>query len=114
MRLHDRMQAGELLAEKLEKYRGQQPVVFALPRGGVAVASPIARRLRAPMDLIIARKIGHPLNPEFAVCAVAESGQLACNQEALAELGADWLEEAARRAQAEARRLPSMTASRQV
>ena len=47
-------------------------VVFAIPRGGVAVAAGVARRLGAPLDVIVVRKIGHPEAPEFGLGAIAE------------------------------------------
>jgi putative phosphoribosyl transferase len=68
----DRRQAGEQLADLLEKLRLKHPVVLALPRGGVPVAAPIAERLQAPLDLLLVRKIGAPGQPELAVAAVVE------------------------------------------
>ncbi|SIT94342.1 phosphoribosyltransferase [Pontibacter indicus] len=62
--------AAELLADRLEHYKGQKGVVLAIPRGGVPVAAPIARRLGMPLDVIVSKKIGHPANPEFAIGAV--------------------------------------------
>lgn len=72
--LPDRSTAGELLAERLESYRNENPVVVALPRGGVPVAFEIARRLEAPLDILIVRKIGAPSNPEYGLGAVVEGG----------------------------------------
>ena len=68
----DRWQAGEELADVLEGLRLKHPVVLALPRGGVPVAAPVAKRLRAPLDLLLVRKIGAPGQPELAVAAVVE------------------------------------------
>lgn len=68
----DRHQAGEQLADVLAGLSLTAPVVLALPRGGVAVAVPIARRLGAPLDLLLVRKIGAPHQPELAVAAVVE------------------------------------------
>ncbi|MBX3622743.1 MAG: phosphoribosyltransferase [Rhizobacter sp.] len=68
----DRVEAGQLLARQLSALRLVRPVVLALPRGGVAVAAPVAQALRAPLDLLLVRKIGAPGDPEFAVGAVAE------------------------------------------
>ncbi|MCP2043321.1 phosphoribosyltransferase [Pontibacter sp. HSC-36F09] len=67
----NRQVAAELLADRLEYYRGQKGVVLAIPRGGVPVAAPIARRLGMPLDVIVSKKIGHPANPEFAIGAVS-------------------------------------------
>ena len=66
----DRNDAGRQLAKALAAYKGQEVVVFALPRGGVPVAAKIAEALDAPLDLIIVRKIGVPFQPELAMGAV--------------------------------------------
>lgn len=76
---YNRQEAGKLLAKKLEKYKGQAAVVYALPRGGVIVAAEIARHFNFHLDLVLTRKIGHPLNSEFAIGAVSESGELVGN-----------------------------------
>ncbi|MEV4009428.1 phosphoribosyltransferase family protein [Nonomuraea angiospora] len=81
----DRAQAGELLAERLEDVR--DPVVLALPRGGVAVALPIARRLGAPLDVLVTRKIGYPPTPELGVGAIAEGGEPVFDHTLLRRLG---------------------------
>ena len=72
---HDRTEAGRRLAAQLAKYKGQDFVVFALPRGGVPVAAPIAETLHAPIDLVLVRKIGVPFQPELAMGAVADGGE---------------------------------------
>lgn len=92
MRFHDRVEAGQKLAKALKKYSGQNVGLYALPRGGVVIASEVAKKLKAPMDLIIIRKIGHPLNPELAVCAASEDGHVLCDETAMKNLGEDWLE----------------------
>lgn len=74
MRFSDRKQASRLLARKLKEKNLTNPLVLAIPRGGVEVAHPIARELNAPLDLIIPRKIGAPFNPELAIGAVAPDG----------------------------------------
>lgn len=68
----DRSDAGRRLAEALVHYKTQQPVIFALPRGGVPVAAEIAISLHAPLDLVIVRKVGVPWQPELAMGAVAD------------------------------------------
>ena len=70
----DRSEAGQRLAARLQHYREAQPVVLALPRGGVPVGFEIARVLNAPLDLLFVRKIGVPWQPELAAAAVAEVG----------------------------------------
>lgn len=92
MRFRDRQEAGALLADKLEDYAGQDVIVFALPRGGVPLGAEIAKRLHAPLDLIITRKIGHPYNPEYAIGAVAEHGRSFYNKKELEDMPKDWLE----------------------
>ncbi len=72
--LTDRAEAGARLAERLEASRDERPVVLALPRGGVPVAAPIARRLNAPLDVLVARKVGAPNDPEYGLGAVVEDG----------------------------------------
>lgn len=71
-RLMDRADAGRQLAAKLAGLLLHNPVVYALPRGGVPVALEIARALRAPLDLILAKKISAPMAPELALGAVVE------------------------------------------
>lgn len=68
----NRSDAGRKLAHALAKYKGQRPVVLALPRGGVPVASEVATALEAPLDLILVRKIGVPIQPELAMGAVVD------------------------------------------
>lgn len=68
----DRSAAGRQLARALAQRNFPDPVVLALPRGGVPVAVEVARALHAPLDLLIVRKIGAPGNPELAVGAIAE------------------------------------------
>jgi predicted phosphoribosyltransferase len=74
MPFHDRSEAGRRLAVQLAKYKGEDCVVFALPRGGAPVAAPIALALNAPLDLVLVRKIGIPFQPELAMGAVADGG----------------------------------------
>lgn len=83
----DRAEAGALLAEILWDMSPRDPVVLALPRGGVAVAAPVAERLRAPLDVLVTRKIGHPARPELGVGAIAEGGLLVLDYEMLDRLG---------------------------
>jgi len=68
----DRAQAGQQLAIRLAAMALDRPAVYALPRGGVPVALKISRRLKAPLDLVMVRKIGAPFNPELALGAVVE------------------------------------------
>lgn len=70
----DRTSAGEKLAEKLISYKFKDPIVIALPRGGVAVAKPISDKLNASLSIIVSKKIGAPKNPELAIGAVTSCG----------------------------------------
>jgi putative phosphoribosyl transferase len=75
----DRNQAGRELATRLERYRGADTLVLGLPRGGVVVAAEVARALGAELEAIITRKIGAPGNPEYAIGALAEGGEVVLN-----------------------------------
>lgn len=72
MPFKNRSDAGRKLSAALMKFQDQHPVVLALPRGGVPVAAEVAAALNAPLDLIIARKIGVPSQPELAMGAVVD------------------------------------------
>jgi putative phosphoribosyl transferase len=72
MPFKDRSDAGRKLAAALAKYTDEQPVVLALPRGGVPVAAEVAAALSAPLDLVLVRKIGVPFQPELAMGAVVD------------------------------------------
>ena len=84
----NRVEAGRRLAGDLQRYRADQPVVLALPRGGVPLAAEVARMLKAPLDLVIVRKIGAPWQPELAVGAIADSEppQIVRNEDLIQEL----------------------------
>lgn len=104
MRFKDRIEAGKLLAQALVGYKDKNIVVFALPRGGVVVAGEIARFLNAPLSLIIARKIGHPLQPEYAIAATTESGKILGSSREIQSVNKDWLDAEIERQRLEARR----------
>ena len=74
MRFEDRLDAGRRLAELLAPLAPLQPVVVGLPRGGVPVAAAVAKRLSAPLDVVVVRKIGAPCQPELGLGAVGEEG----------------------------------------
>jgi len=93
MRFKDRTDAGIKLARLLaEKYARADGVVYALPRGGVVLGVEIAQHLGMPLDLVMARKIGHPYNPEYAVAAVTEHGAPVINTDEVAPLPRDWFQ----------------------
>jgi predicted phosphoribosyltransferase len=70
----DRQDAATQLVARLSAYRGQRPLVLGIPRGGVPMAQLIARSLDGELDVLMARKLAHPLLPEYAVGAVDERG----------------------------------------
>jgi len=70
----DRKDAGKKLAKALEKYKGENPVVLAIPRGGVEVGYEVASYLDAELSVIISRKLPFPDNPESGFGAIAEDG----------------------------------------
>lgn len=80
----DRVEAGRLLAERLEYLRGQDVVVLGLPRGGVPVAFEVAEALGVPLDVIVVRKLGVPFQPELAMGAIGEGGARVLNASVLA------------------------------
>lgn len=67
----DRIEAGMLLAEKLKKYKNEAGIVLAVPRGGVPVAYEVAKELGFPIEVILTKKIGHPINKEYAIGAAS-------------------------------------------
>ena len=75
MKFMNRGEAGRRLADKLLHLKDQQPVVLALPRGGVAVGFEIAQALDAPLDIVLVRKIGIPWQPELALGAVTDGAE---------------------------------------
>lgn len=102
----DREDAGRRLAARLERYRDEQPVVFALPRGGVPVGYEISRALGAPLDVFVSRKLGAPGQPEFGIGAVAPGGVRVLNGDVVERLGIpeDYLEMVTRKEMAEVER----------
>lgn len=92
MFFENRKDAGKKLSPLLERYRGEEVIVYALPRGGVPVAAEIAHYLDAPLDLLLAHKIGHPHHSEYAIGAVSESGHLMGNQAELGSADNEWLQ----------------------
>ncbi|HTP76768.1 MAG TPA: phosphoribosyltransferase family protein [Rhizomicrobium sp.] len=74
MSFSDRTDAGRQLAQALARFKGKSVYVYALPRGGVPVAAEIAAALDAPLDLLLVRKIGAPVQPELAIGAVVDGG----------------------------------------
>ncbi len=88
-RFADRRDAGRQLAVRLEPLRGERPVVIGLPRGGVIVAAEVARALGAPLDVLVARKIGAPGQPEYAIGAIAPGGVALLDDTVIRDLGVE-------------------------
>jgi putative phosphoribosyl transferase len=82
----DRADAGRQLGQALTRFRDAEPVVLALPRGGVPVGLEVARALGAPLDVVVVRKLGAPGHPEFAVGAIA-AGAVYVDQSIVRQLG---------------------------
>jgi len=83
MPFRDRREAGRRLAERLSGLRASSPLVLGLPRGGVPVASEVAKALRAPLDILVVRKLGVPFQPELGMGAVGEDGVRVLNADVL-------------------------------
>jgi len=102
----DRTDAGEKLAQKIDSVMRQtasgtkRPIVYALPRGGLPVAAPVARILGCPLTIMVAKKISHPENPELAIGAVTTFGNVLWADQKLSRLKNDarWREVALNKA----------------
>jgi putative phosphoribosyl transferase len=108
----DREDAGRQLAVRLARFKTKNPVVLALPRGGVPIGLEVAASLEAPLDLILVRKIGAPGQPELALGAVVDGAhpELVINEDvkAMLHVGEDYI------AQEEARQLEEIKRRRQL
>lgn len=76
MHFKNREEAARLLANRLARYRGQNPLVLAIPRGAVPMGRILAEALSGELDLVLVRKLGAPGNPELAVGSVSETGEI--------------------------------------
>lgn len=100
----NRKEAGQKLAEALRGYADKKIVVYALPRGGVVVGVEVAQRLASSLDLVIPRKIGHPYDPEYALAAVTENGDVVADAAEIAAIDEDWFDKEIKEQKAEAKR----------
>ncbi|HEU5173941.1 MAG TPA: phosphoribosyltransferase [Gemmatimonadaceae bacterium] len=82
----DRRDAGRRLAARLDRFRDRNAIVLGIPRGGVPVAAEVARALNAELDVIVARKLGAPHNPELAIGAATANGGRWLNDEIVHQL----------------------------
>lgn len=85
----NRTDAGQQLADVLGDHNVEADIVVAIPRGGLPVGRVVADSLRVPLDIVAARKLGAPQNPELAVGAVAADGTVWLNESMIAELGVE-------------------------
>lgn len=79
----DRQTAGRKLAQRLSYLKNKDVIVLGLPRGGVPIASEVAKEINAPLDVIVVRKLGVPSRPELAMGAVGEGGVIIRNDEVI-------------------------------
>ena len=86
MRFASRQDAGRRLGQHLDEQNVDVDLVLGLPRGGVVVAAEVARLLRCPLDVLVVRKIGHPMHREFAVGALAEPDVVIFDEASLSEI----------------------------
>lgn len=102
----DRREAGKKLAAELEKFTKEKVMVLAIPRGGVVVGYEIAKKLHAPLDVIVPRKLRAPNQPELAIGAITEDGNMILNKQIVNSLNVtnDYIEIESRRQQLEIQR----------
>ncbi len=81
----NRTDAGKQLAEQLRSFIGQDVVVLAIPRGGLPVGAEVAQVLKAPLDVVLTKKIGHPHHREYAIGAVSMDGVILGDTETIPE-----------------------------
>jgi predicted phosphoribosyltransferase len=84
----DRVEAGRKLAAALTEFKGKDLVILAIPRGGVVVAAEVAKALGAPLDIVVTRKIEAPGEPEYALGAVTQEGDVIMDRQVAESLGA--------------------------
>jgi putative phosphoribosyl transferase len=87
----DRHMAGKVLAKKLARYKHQDGIIYALPKGGVPVGYEVSKALGLPLDFMTVQKIGHPTNREYGICSVSEAGNIVCDECGTYGIDRDWL-----------------------
>ena len=87
MKFVNRSHAGRELARLLDHLRGERTVVLGLPRGGIPVGFEVARRLSAPLEILLVRKLGVPFQPELAIGALGEGGIRIIDEDRVTRLG---------------------------
>ncbi len=103
MLFRNREEAGRRLAAALMQFKGKDVVVLGIPRGGVVVANEVAKALGAPLDVVVTRKIEAPGEPEYALGAVTQEGDVIMDRQAAEALGASpaYLDDQVRKKKAE-------------
>ncbi len=91
----DRIDAADRLAGALRHLRGSNPLILAIPRGGVPMGAIVAAALGGELDIVLVRKLPAPGNPEYAIGAVGEDGAVYCSPEMRAIYGSDYVDQAA-------------------
>lgn len=100
----DRKDAALQLAKALEKYKDKNAIVLGIPRGGAETGYYVALHLGATFSLLIARKMGHPANPEYAMGAIAEDGSIYINEAAAETISQETIDRVAAQQQKEIER----------
>lgn len=90
MRFEDRIDAAKQLTKKIKVSEPKNTVVLAMPRGGIPLAMTMSKEFDIPLDVILAKKIGHPMNSEFAIGALAEGGEPLMNEDI--HVSSSWFE----------------------
>lgn len=103
-KFENRNDAATKLSVLLNQYRGTNSVILGIPRGGVIMASVLAKELYLPFGLLIVKKISHPLNPEYAIAAISESGLIVKNTEETEYVDPKWFEQECQKQQEEIKR----------
>ena len=94
----DRIEAANLLANKLESYKNKNAIILAIPRGGVPLGYVIAKQLHLPLEVVLSKKIGHPLHKEFAIGAVTLKSQVL--SDAASDVSPSYIDEETKRIRA--------------
>jgi predicted phosphoribosyltransferase len=92
MTFRDRDEAAAELVEKLSAYKGQHPLILAIPRGAVPMGKIVAERLGGELDVVLVHKLGAPGNPEYAIGSIDEAGQVALTGDGKAIASKEYLE----------------------
>lgn len=88
----DRQEAAHRLADRLARYRGDDPLILAVPRGGVVMGEILAQELGGDLDVVLVRKLGAPGNPEYAIGALAETGSVSLRGDVGVPIPASYVE----------------------